>query len=298
MPYSLPQNLGSWFYPITLLLLLVTSIGCDPAPSNGSTTDSQSEANASRQSVLRVATTTSLRDSGLLDVLIPVFAQANDCRVDLIAVGTGAALKLGAEGDVDVVLCHSRAAEEAFMQAGHGVRHEPLMHNFFLIVGPADDPADIREDGAVSALQKIAAGRHRFLSRGDDSGTHNRELSLWKRAGITPEWKDYLESGQGMGPTLVMADEMNAYTISDEGTWLTQKSSSRLVPLVSQSSALNNPYAAIVVNPDKNPSLNAEPAQAFVDFLISKQAQQLIAAYQIDGSKLFHPDRPTREPTE
>jgi tungstate transport system substrate-binding protein len=234
----------------------------------------------------------------LLDVLIPVFEQAQGCQVDLIAVGTGAALKLGEAGDVDVVLCHSRAAEEAFMHAGHGVRHEPLMHNFFLIVGPAEDPADIKADDAVSALEKIAAGQQRFLSRGDGSGTHERELSLWKLAGITPEWEKYLESGQGMGPTLVMADEMNAYTITDEGTWFTQKISSRLVPLVAQSSTLKNPYAAMVVNPDKHPSMNAEPAQAFVDYLISKQAQKLIADYQIDGRKLFHPDRLTREPIE
>ncbi|MBC8873891.1 MAG: substrate-binding domain-containing protein [Planctomycetes bacterium] len=256
------------------------------------------ESNSSGPSVLRLATTTSTRDSGLLDALVPVFEKASACRVDVIAVGTGAALKLGESGDVDAVLVHARSAEEAFMNAGHGIRHEPVMHNFFLIAGPADDPARARGRDAAAALKKIAAGEHRFVSRGDDSGTHKRERSLWKTAGGQPEWEGYVESGQGMGPSLVMADEMNAYVLTDEGTWLKQSGKFRLVPLVTEAAGLRNPYSVMVVNPDKHPSINSKLAGAFVDFLISAQGQQLIAEYRINGQVLFYEDRLEKESSE
>jgi tungstate transport system substrate-binding protein len=249
-------------------------------------------------SVLKVASTSSTRDSGLLDILLPVFEKANNCRVDLIAVGTGAALKLGEAGDVDAVLVHARSAEEKFMAAGHGVRHEPVMHNFFIIAGPADDPAQAKGTDAAAALKKIAEGQHGFVSRGDDSGTHKLEQSLWQKLGGRPEWKDFVESGQGMGPTLIMADEMNAYVLTDEGTWLKQSGNFQLVPLVQGADDLQNPYAVIVVNPNKHPAVNATLANAFADFLISASAQQLIADYEINGQRLFHPDRLQQEPLE
>jgi tungstate transport system substrate-binding protein len=242
-------------------------------------------------SVLRLASTTSTRDSGLFGVLLPEFEKARNCRVDLIAVGTGAALKLGESGDVDALLVHARSAEEEFMKAGHGVRHEPVMHNFFLIVGPAEDPAQTRGTGAATALKKIADGKHRFLSRGDDSGTHKRELSLWKEAGGRPDWEDYIESGQGMGPTLLMADEKNSYVLTDDGTWISRQKAFRLVPLALEDASLKNPYSVIVVNPDKHPSINTELANAFADFLISEAGQKLIANYQVSGQILFKPDR-------
>lgn len=269
-----------------------SGLGQDETPTT-STSDS-----SSRNSVLKVASTTSTRDSGLLDTLLPEFEKANNCRVDLIAVGTGAALKLGEAGDVDAVLVHARSAEDKFMNAGHGIRHEPVMHNFFIIAGPASDPALTKGTDAVSALQKIAAGKHRFVSRGDDSGTHKREQSLWQNLDDRPEWEDYIESGQGMGPTLIMADEMNAYVLTDEGTWFKQSDNFQLVPLVRGADDLKNPYAVMVVNPEKSSAINADLANRFADFLISKRAQNLIANYEIKGQRLFHPDRLQQETPE
>jgi len=292
---------GHLLVPLLLLLLA----GCSepthrasPKEKSDASAKTGSESGSSGRSVLRLATTTSTRDSGLLDVLVSVFEKTSTCRVDVIAVGTGAALKLGKSGDVDAVLVHARSAEEAFMNDGHGIRHEPVMHNYFLIAGPADDPAGARGCDAAVALKKIAAERRRFVSRGDDSGTHKRERSLWKTAGGRPEWEGYFESGQGMGPTLVMADEMNAYVLTDESTWLKQSSKFRLVPLVTEATGLRNPYSVMVVNPKKHPSVNSNLAGAFVDWLISAQGQQLIAEYRINGQVLFYADRLEKEPSE
>jgi len=262
--------------PGVVALLLLTA-GCAP------TQDADS--------VLRLASTTSTRDSGLLDVLLPVFEQQHACRVVLIAVGTGAALKLGETGDADVLLVHAPSAEEAFMRAGHGVRHEPVMHNYFLIAGPADDPAGIHGNDSVAALRRIADGEYCFVSRGDDSGTYKRECELWDRAGGRPDWPEYIEIGQGQGPTLVMADELNAYVLCDEGTWLKQGSNSRLVPLVTRAAESRNPYAVMVVNPDAHPAVDSRLADSFVDFLISEPTQRMIVEYRVDGHKLFYPDR-------
>lgn len=249
-------------------------------------------------SVLRLATTTSTRDSGLLDVLVPRFEKSNACRVDVIAVGTGAALKLGEAGDVDVLLVHARSAEEAFMKAGHGIRHEPIMHNEFIIAGSPDDPARVRGTRAADALIRIAAEKQQFVSRGDDSGTHKREAELWNAAGGRPKWEGYIECGQGMGPTLVIADELNAYVLTDEATWLKQSANFQLVPLVTGAEDLRNPYAAIVVNPETHSFVNAKLAAAFIDFLISAETQRMISAYRINGQVLFHPDRLKRELSE
>ena len=283
-------------YAVTLLFVLPLYVGCgmqsrsgSREPRNDVRAKNVSDSNAS--SILRLASTTSARDSGLFDVLLPVFEEANACRVDLIAVGTGAALKLGEAGDVDAVLCHAPSAEKAFMRAGHGVRHESLMHNFFVVAGPADDPAGVKGNDVIAGLRKIAAGNHRFVSRGDDSGTHKRELTLWEMAGGRPEWSSYIESGQGQGPTNVMADEMNAYVLTDEGTWLKQSGNFQLVPLVTGADELRNPYAVMVVNSEKHPSVNVILANALVDFLISECAQSLIAEYQINGHNLFQPAR-------
>ncbi len=291
-------------HTVLLLSLGMLAVGCsDHQPTDqgsqsseattASTTDSSGE-----ESVLKVASTTSTRDSGLLDVLLPEFEKANNCRVDLIAVGTGAALKLGEAGDVDAVLVHARSAEDKFMNAGHGIRHEPIMHNFFIIAGPATDPAMAKGTDAVSALRKIAAGKHRFVSRGDDSGTHKREQSLWQKIESRPDWNNYIESGQGMGPTLIMADEMNAYVLTDEGTWFKQSEKFQLVPLVKGADDLKNPYAVMVVNPEKSHAISVDLANRFADFLISERVQQLIANYEINGQRLFHPDRLQQETPE
>ncbi len=240
-------------------------------------------------SVLRLAVTTSTRDSGLLDVLVPVFEGKHGTRVDVIAAGTGKALKLGENGDVDVVLVHDRAAEDAFMAAGHGIRRENVMHNSFELLGPPADPAKVREADAIAGLGRIASGKHRFVSRGDDSGTHKRERALWKAGAGRPEWDAYVESGQGMGATLTMADQMNAYVLADRGTYLKFKSKIGLVPLAFQSEALRNPYGVLAVHPDKHPRINHPRADALVDFLISAEAQRIIGDYKVEGESLFHP---------
>jgi tungstate transport system substrate-binding protein len=245
--------------------------------------------------VLRLATTTSTRDSGLLDELLPVFESSRDCRVDVVAVGTGAALKLGEAGDADVVMVHARKSEEAFMEANHGVRHEEFMYNDFVLLGPQDDPALIRDIDPVEALTRIAERGQRFVSRGDDSGTHKRELSLWEQSGGRPEWEDYIESGQGMGPTLIMADEKQAYVLADMGTYLNFRDKIELVPLAAPAENLRNPYAVIVVNPDKHEKVNDKLANALVDFLIADDAQRLIAGYQVAGQQLFYPTRIGRD---
>ena len=237
---------------------------------------------------LRLAVTTSTRDSGLLDVLIPLFEAERGVRVDVIAIGTGAALKQGKNGNVDVVFVHSRKAEDSFMEAGHGIRREDVMYNTFELLGPSSDPAEIQGLPAAQALQKIAASRRRFVSRGDDSGTHKRELELWEAGGGRPEWNEYVESGQGMGGTLTMADQMQAYTLTDRGTYLKRRSTLDLEPLASQSEQLRNPYGIMVVDPKKHESIQGELANAFVDYIISREAQEMINAYQIDGEPLFY----------
>ncbi len=240
---------------------------------------------------MRLATTTSLRDSGLLDTLLPKFEQKFHCRVDVVAVGTGAAIKLGEAGDADVLLVHARDAEVAFMNAGHGSRHEEFMYNEFLILGPATDPARIRELSPLDALKQIAVSRHPFVSRGDDSGTHQRERELWNKAGGLRSWADYLESGQGMGPTLMMADELQGYVLTDQGTYLNFRQKVDLVPLVANSPLLRNPYAVIVVNPQKHEHVNATLANALAEFLIDPETQRDIGDYRIGNQTLFQPTR-------
>ncbi len=238
---------------------------------------------------LRLATTTSTRDSGLLEQLLPPFEAEQQTKVDVIAVGTGKALKLGEVGDVDVLLVHAREAEEEFMAAGHGTRREVVMVNSFELLGPPDDPAEVRGLQVSAALKKIAASGSKFLSRGDDSGTHKRELQLWAMGGERPTWPEYLESGQGMGATLTIADEKSAYVLTDRGTFLHFRDKIDLRPLLSESDAMRNPYGVIAVNADKHAALRGRLASAFIDYLISPTAQQIIANYRVAGEPLFTP---------
>ena len=273
----------NWFWIFTLLCSI--ALGCG---------DDQSR-QTKQSSALRLAVTTSTRDSGLLDELIPIFEQKWNVRVDVIAVGTGKALRLGEAGDVDVVLVHARDAENAFLLAGHGVRREDVMYNTFEILGPPDDPAGIAEMEPVAALKKIANGNHRYLSRGDESGTHQRELLLWKKGGGRPLSDEYIESGRGMGATLIMAGQMKAYVLTDRGTYLRFKKKIELKPLVSSSGDLKNPYGILVVNPNKHSSIRNELADAFVDFIISQRVQQIIQDFTVDGEQLFYPLRLTND---
>ena len=264
-------------WPRVLLLLLSLGWGGCGAPDHD------------KQPVLRLATTTSTRDSGLLELLLPPFESQRQVRVDVIAVGTGEALKLGEAGDVAVVFVHAREAEDAFVAAGHGIRREDVMDNTFELLGPASDPAGIRGLDAPAALRKIAAGRFPFVSRGDDSGTNKRELLLWKASAALPDWPEYRESGQGMGTTLTIANEMSAYVLTDRGTWLNYRDKIDLVPLAAQTPELRNRYGIIVVDPKKNPGSAAELAHAFVDYVISPAAQQIIADYRLAGDAVFLP---------
>ena len=238
---------------------------------------------------LRLATTTSTRDSGLLDALLPVFERQAHVRVDVIAVGTGQALKLGEAGDVDVLLVHARAAEDAFMASGHGARRQDVMHNTFELLGPASDPAAVRGLDVVAALSRIAASKARFVSRGDESGTHKKELALWRDAGGLTRWEHYLETGQGMGSSLIVANEKQAYILADRATYLAFARKIDLVPLAAPSDELNNPYGVIVVSDRRHPDVDALHANAFVDFLVSPRGQRIIRDFTIAGERLFYP---------
>ncbi|MCR4400693.1 MAG: substrate-binding domain-containing protein [Syntrophomonadaceae bacterium] len=244
-------------------------------------------------STLTLATTTSTLDSGLLDVLLPAFERECGIRVKVIAVGTGQALDMGRRGDADVLLVHSPAAEQEFVARGYGVNRRPVMHNRFLLVGPPDDPARVRGmTDAADAFSRIAGAGARFVSRADNSGTHAMERSVWARAGITPQGPWYLESGQGMSDTLMMADEMNAYTLTDEATYLTWRDKLRLQEMVEGDEGLCNSYAVIAVNPARHPAVRHRAAQAFIDFLTGVRGQTIISQYgrQAYGRPLFIPD--------
>ena len=272
---------------LSILLLLAAAVGCGPK----------------EPEVLRLATTTSTADSGLLDAILPVFEKANNARVDVVAVGTGQAIELGEAGDADVILVHARAREDAFVAEGHGTQRYDVMYNDFVIVGPTDDPAGVAGmSSAAEALAAIAAAGAPFASRGDDSGTHTTEMSLWEAAGITPDpaggW--YNSLGQGMGATLTFADEAGAYTMTDRGTFLSMRDNlPNLVVVVGGDSIadnadpkLLNPYGVIPVNPAKSEAINAELAQKFADWLISPETQKMIGEFGVDkfGQPLFYPN--------
>jgi tungstate transport system substrate-binding protein len=241
---------------------------------------------------LILGTTTSTYDSGLLDYILPDFEATYNAKVDVISVGTGQAIALGESGDVDVLLVHDRAREDAFVAAGHGLIRYDVMYNDFVIVGPSDDPAGIRGmTAAADALATIAQSGASFVSRGDQSGTHSKELSIWQAAGITPEGDWYISAGQGMGAVLTMTDELQAYTLSDRATYLARKSENlSLEVLVEGDPILFNPYGVIPLNPAVHPDIHAELGQAFALWIISLPTQDLIASYQINGSPLFTPN--------
>ena len=249
---------------------------------------------------LILATTTSTENSGLLAYLLPDFEAEYGVEVDVIAVGTGQALTLGEDGNADVLLVHARAREDAFMEAGHGVRREDVMYNDFVIVGPANDPAGIAGmTDAAEALAKIAEAEAPFVSRGDDSGTHTKEKAIWEAAGIEPSGDWYISAGQGMGAVLTMADEQQAYTLSDRATYLARTlEGTELEILVEGDPILFNPYGVMAVNPDKGDHIQADLANTFIDWLISVPTQEKIGQFGVDefGAPLFTPDSaPWRE---
>ncbi len=257
----------------------------------------------SQQPVLRLATTTSTYDSGLLDYILPIFMTEFGIRVDVISVGTGQALALGERGDVDVVMVHNKKLEEEFIAAGHGLERYQVMYNDFILVGPQDDPAGV--SGlccAVDALAQIAEREAVFTSRGDESGTHTRELELWSLAGLEPSSSSpwYLSLGQGMAETLLLANERGAYTLTDRGTFLSnQNNLSKLAIMVggasidnNQDPLLRNLYGVIPVNPGRYPWLKFDMAMVFIEWIASPETQERIASFGLEkfGQPLFYPD--------
>jgi tungstate transport system substrate-binding protein len=288
---------------VALLLGACTTPGAPPAATEPAPTQPAATQPAPAEpQVLRLATTTSTADSGLLDALLPDFEVRYNAEVDVVAVGTGQALELGANGDADVVLVHARAREDAFVEAGDGLNRLDVMYNDFVLVGPAADPAGVSGLAtAKEALAQIAAAEATFVSRGDDSGTHTKEKSLWTAAGITPTtdagW--YNAIGQGMGETLLFANEAGGYTLADRGTWLAQQANLPNLAIVvggstiaeNQDGALLNPYGVIPVNPATHPGVNFALATQFAEWITSVEVQTMIRDFgqAAFGQSLFNP---------
>ena len=249
---------------------------------------------APKQKNIILATTTSTQDSGLLDVLLPIFEKETGYFVKTIAVGSGQAMAMGQKGEADVMLVHSPDAEKKFVAEGYGINRRLVMHNDFIIVGPGADPAKIKGvKSSTEALKQISKANTLFISRGDNSGTHSQEKKLWKAAGVNQEGqKWYQQTGLGMGQTLNVASEKKSYTLADRGTYLAMKKSLALNILVEGDAALLNIYHVIEVNSAKWPKANAEGAKAFADFVVSKRTQDIIKSFGVDkyGSPLFFPD--------
>ena len=239
-----------------------------------------------------LATTTSTVDSGLLDVLVPLFEKQTGYRVKTISVGTGQALAMGEKGEADVLLCHAPAAEKKLVDAGVVTNYQLVMHNDFVIVGPPSDPAGIKGKSSADALRLVSQKEAVFVSRGDDSGTNKQEKAIWKAAGVSPEGKWYQQSGQGMGATLLMASEKAGYTLTDRATYLAQKANIALTILSEGDRDLLNIYHVMQVNPAKFDRVNAAGGKAFVEFMVAAETQKAIGAFGKDkyGQPLFFPD--------
>jgi len=272
-------------HQIVIVLLSILVAACSITPSDDIVGALQTE--------IILATTTSTYDSGLLDVLIPVFEAKTGYRVKIIAVGTGKALAMGREGNADLLLVHAPPDEEIFMAEGYGSLRLLVMHNDFVFVGPENDPAEIQhliEPDEI--MTRIAEKQGIFVSRGDDSGTHKKEMIFWDQAGITPNGDWYLETGQGMGATLMVASEKGAYTLTDRSTYLFLGENLSLDILAEGSPPLMNIYHVMLVNPERWPDVNVDGAQALAEFLVSEQGQEIIAAHGVEelGQPLFFPD--------
>lgn len=281
---------------LTLVFLLALGVGCGQQADTNTNNQEPAEntgweAPEGIEGDIILSTTTSTQDSGLLDQLLPVFEQKANIKVKVVAVGTGQAIQNAKDGNADVILVHSRKAEDDFVAEGFGSNAWDVMYNQFLIVGPADDPAGVNgTSDVVAALKAISEKGAKFISRGDDSGTHKKELTLWEKAAIDPNGKDwYVSAGQGMGATLRMADEMGAYTLTDEATFVAQEGLN-LEPQVQGDELLFNPYGVIKVISTKKPVA----ADAFISFITGSEGQEIIKNFQVNGKSLFVPDAKQR----
>ncbi|KJC50838.1 substrate-binding domain-containing protein [Bradyrhizobium sp. LTSP857] len=271
--------MSRWFSPVAIEIAVLLAVLSTPV-------------SAQSQTII-VASTTSTQDSGLFDYLLPIVREKTGIEVKVLAQGTGQALDTARRGDADVVFVHAKSAEEKFMAEGFGVKRYPVMYNDFVLIGPKDDPAGIRGLDVTASLQTIQTKAASFISRGDRSGTHIAELTLWKDAGVDVT-KDrgswYKEIGQGMGAALNVASASNAYVLADRGTWLAFKKRGDLVILVEGDKRLFNQYGVMLVNPIKHPTVKKEAGQRFIDWLISPDGQNAIAGYKIESQQLFYPD--------
>ena len=275
------KNIASIFL---VLLLVVGLVGC------GAQTEKEPEKVVENKEIV-LSTTTSTKDSGLLDKLLPVFEEKTGYEVKVISQGTGQALKTGELGDCDVVLVHSRPAEDQFVADGFGVNRKDVMHNDYVVVGPAADPLGIKGLKVLDAFKKMAeTQKGEFISRGDESGTHKKEMALWKEVEIKPEGKWYLSIGKGMGDTLLMTNEKEAYTMTDRGTYASMMDKLNLEVLVEGDPQLLNPYGVIAVNPEKHAEVNYDGAMAFIEFMTSQETKELINDYKVNGQQLFFAD--------
>ncbi|MDA3937900.1 MAG: substrate-binding domain-containing protein [Spirochaetia bacterium] len=253
--------------------------------------EDQSQKRLIKQSRLKLATTTSTENTGLLDTLLPAFTAKTGIVVDVIAVGTGKAITLGENGDVDVIMVHARSMEDSFVAEGYGVNRRDLMHNDFVILGPVSDPAGIkRTNNAAEALRMISTDKSDFISRGDNSGTNVKEIELWEAAGITPTGSWYKEAGQGMGAVITMTNDLQGYTLSDRGTYLSMQDKIDLVVLGEGDPILFNPYGVIAVNPATHDFINYDGAMRLISFVTSIEGQSIIKIFQKNGEQLFYPD--------
>ena len=246
---------------------------------------------SAQETRIRLATTTSTDNSGLLAVLNPPFEKLTGNRVDVIAVGTGRALALGENGDADVVLVHARKAEDKFIAGGYGVNRRDVMHNDFVLIGPDSDSAGLRGTrSAVDALRKLGRSESNFVSRGDDSGTHKKEQELWQQAGLSPRGRWYKEAGQGMGAVIMMANDLQGYTLADRGTYLAMKDKLNLSVLVEGDPLLFNPYGVMAVNPARHTHVNYMGAMSYIAWITSEEGQNIIRKFSKGGEVLFYPD--------
>ena len=279
---------------VTVAFLLLLLSGCGGV--NSDTSASEGSNNPPNPSII-LATTTSTQDSGLLDVLVPEFEKESGFQVKTIAVGTGQALAMGEKGEADVLLTHAPSSEKKLVDDNLVTNYELVMHNDFVIVGPVSDPAQIKGLKAAEALKSIQNNQSIFVSRGDESGTHKKEQSLWKQVDVEPAGTWYQESGSGMGQTLSIASEKEGYTMTDRATYLSLKKNLDLSILVEGEASLLNIYHVMMVNPDKYPRVNKDGAKAFIDFLIGSDVQKIIGEFGKEqfGESLFFPDAGKQE---